>query len=216
VQNLYARNLAVRLNAREVKALTPEDAREAMGDPVLAQAVESTLAVIAVQSAEIKRIEGVVLAAVRPRPEYELLKGAPGIGVILALTILLEAGDIGRFPGPGHFASYCRCVGSEKLSNGEEEGRGEREVREPVPGVGLCRGGPPRHPELQGGARVLREEAGQEELDRRPPGGGAQTGEGLLPHAARQGGVRYEAGVHLRERDGATSQKSGVDPSHPA
>lgn len=124
VQNLYARNIAVRPNSGKVKGLSRQNAREAMGDPLLAQAVESTLAVMAAQSAEIKRIEGMVLAAVSPRPEYELLKGAPGIGVILALTILLEAGDIGRFPGPGHFASYCRCVGSEKLSNGKKKGEG--------------------------------------------------------------------------------------------
>jgi len=24
----------------------------------------------------------------------------------------------------GHYASYCRCVGSEDLSNGKREGRG--------------------------------------------------------------------------------------------
>jgi len=29
---------------------------------------------------------------------------------LLALTILLETGDIGRFATPGRYASYCRCV----------------------------------------------------------------------------------------------------------
>ena len=34
----------------------------------------------------------------------------PGVGDILGLTIMLEAGTIGRFPSVGNFASYCRCV----------------------------------------------------------------------------------------------------------
>jgi transposase len=42
----------------------------------------------------------------------------------LAGTILLEAGDIQRFATVGHFASYCRCVGSEYVSNGKRKGAG--------------------------------------------------------------------------------------------
>jgi len=47
-----------------------------------------------------------------------------GIGEILALTIMLETGDIRRFPQVGNFASYCRCVDSRKISNGKRKGRG--------------------------------------------------------------------------------------------
>ena len=31
---------------------------------------------------------------------------------------MLEVGDIGRFPKVGNYSSYCRCVNSKKLSNG--------------------------------------------------------------------------------------------------
>ena len=48
----------------------------------------------------------------------------PGIGEILALTIMLETGDIRRFASVGNFASYCRCVGSQKISNGKKKGQG--------------------------------------------------------------------------------------------
>jgi transposase len=48
----------------------------------------------------------------------------PGVGAILGMTIALETGDIGRFPAVGHYASYCRCVKSEKLSNGKKKGEG--------------------------------------------------------------------------------------------
>lgn len=40
-------------------------------------------------------------------PGHQLLQTLPGIGFILATVILTEAGDIGRFDGPGNFASYC-------------------------------------------------------------------------------------------------------------
>ena len=37
---------------------------------------------------------------------------------------MLETGDMRRFPGVGNFASYCRCVGSQKISNGKRKGSG--------------------------------------------------------------------------------------------
>lgn len=43
---------------------------------------------------------------------------------MLGLTIMLETGDIRRFPGVGHYASYSRCVKAERLSNGKRKGEG--------------------------------------------------------------------------------------------
>src|SRR5262245_13269272 len=37
---------------------------------------------------------------------------------------MLETGDIRRFAKVGNFASYCRCVGSQKISNGKRKGSG--------------------------------------------------------------------------------------------
>jgi transposase len=42
----------------------------------------------------------------------------------LGLTIMLEVGDIGRFPSAGDFASYCRCVDAKRVSNGKKKGTG--------------------------------------------------------------------------------------------
>jgi transposase len=47
-----------------------------------------------------------------------------GIGQILALTMMLETGDIRRFPPVGHCASSCRCVGSQQRSHGKRKGTG--------------------------------------------------------------------------------------------
>ncbi|MGW8324779.1 MAG: transposase, partial [Desulfobacterales bacterium] len=47
-------------------------------------------------------------------------------GDILALTIMLEVGDIRRFLKVGNFTSYCRCVPSQRLADGKSKGRGNR------------------------------------------------------------------------------------------
>ena len=39
--------------------------------------------------------------------ELELLQSIPGVGFILSVVILLEVGDIGRFPSAGQFAAYA-------------------------------------------------------------------------------------------------------------
>jgi transposase len=43
---------------------------------------------------------------------------------VLGLTIMLETGDIHRFPNVGDYSSYCRLVKAERLSNGKKKGAG--------------------------------------------------------------------------------------------
>lgn len=75
---------------------------------------------------EIARLEAAVLQAVRLDPKFEVLKTIKGVGNILALTVMLETGDIRRFPEVGDYSSYCRCVRAERLSNGKKKGAGNR------------------------------------------------------------------------------------------
>ena len=75
---------------------------------------------------QIRSIERVVEAKVKLRPSYQVLLTTPGIGKILALTIMLEVGDINRFAGVGNFASYARTVASKRLSAGKGKGSGNR------------------------------------------------------------------------------------------
>jgi len=74
----------------------------------------------------INNIEKEVIDQVQVRKEFELLKTIPGIGDILALTIMLEVGDIGRFLKVGNYSSYSRCVNSVRLSNGKKKGENNR------------------------------------------------------------------------------------------
>jgi len=59
-------------------------------------------------------------------PEFQKLKTVTGIGDILGLTISLETGDIRRFPKFGNYASYCRCVESQRRSNERKKGENNR------------------------------------------------------------------------------------------
>lgn len=71
----------------------------------------------------IKAIEQEVFSKVSLKKEFQMLLTIPGIGNILGLTIMLEIGDISRFPEVGHYSSYCRCVESKKISNGKKKGK---------------------------------------------------------------------------------------------
>jgi transposase len=124
IQNLLARNTGRRLNAAEVKRLEDRQVDDMLQNAELALAVQSSLAVLRCLEIQIKRVEKVVLERARLREEFKNLLTVDGIGKILGLTIMLEVGDIGRFPSVGDFASYARCVKSTRLSNGKKKGSG--------------------------------------------------------------------------------------------
>jgi len=47
-------------------------------------------------------------------------------GPILGMTIMLEVGDIRRFPKVGNYSSYCRCVESKRISNKKKKGENNK------------------------------------------------------------------------------------------
>jgi transposase len=113
-----------RIGVNDLKRWTGEGLDELVRDPVAAIGLKAFIESIRAMSGQIKILEKEVLARARKRDEYPFLRSVWGIGHILSMTVLYEAGDIRRFGGPGHFASYCRCVKSEKLSNGKRKGSG--------------------------------------------------------------------------------------------
>lgn len=124
VENITARQHGARISSNQVKQLTA-DAVDQM--PLLedvALAIKSNVAVIATLSAQINLLEKRLQERIGERPEYGLLTSVPGIGQVLATTILLETGPIDRFAAAGNFASYARCVDSVHTSNGKKKGEG--------------------------------------------------------------------------------------------
>ena len=120
VQNLFARNLGHTPNGNAVKRMRDQTVERLMEDDCRALAVKSNLAIMQALEAQIKILEKAVKARARLQPQFQPLLTVNGIGDIPGLTIMLETGDIGRFPHVGDYASYCRCVGSQKTSNGKQ------------------------------------------------------------------------------------------------
>ena len=124
IQNLLTRNTGSSLSAKGVKALDVQQVDELLPNGDLALAVKANLSVMSSADEQVELLEQTVTQRVKLRPQFRFLKTVPGIGEILALTIMLETGDIGRFCSVGNYASYCRCVGSQKISNGKKKGKG--------------------------------------------------------------------------------------------
>ena len=93
-------------------------------DPNVTLAVQSSLKVLDCLQRQILSLEKAVHGQVALRKSYKRLLTAAGIGKILALTIMLETGDISRFREVGHYVSYARLVGSSHWTNGKRKGSG--------------------------------------------------------------------------------------------
>lgn len=124
VENLIVRNTGQRVTASQVRALTSEsvDALGLEDDIVLA--IKTNVAVMLCLREQIELVEQRVLSKVRLRKQFQGLLTVDGIGKILAMTIMLETGDIKRFKSVGNYVSYCRCVKSVRLSNHKTKGKG--------------------------------------------------------------------------------------------
>ena len=122
--NLLARNLGSHARGNEIKRWTPEliDAMALLDEQKLA--MKANLAVMRCLDVQVKALERSILAKAKPRQDFQALKTVSGIGDVLALTIALETGDVGRFVSAGNFASYARTVSSRRESNGKKKGEG--------------------------------------------------------------------------------------------
>ena len=125
-QSLVTRDLGSRISVNAVKKLSCAEAADLFSQEHHQSAAAYLIYLIKCFTTVIVQIEREVLAQARLRPEYEYLLTIPGIGKILGLTIMMEVGEIGRFAKVGHYSSYCRCVGTKRLSNGKSKGRGNR------------------------------------------------------------------------------------------
>jgi transposase len=124
IQNLYSRNTGHSITANRIKQLSSETVDAVFANSDLALAIKANLTVMRSLEGEIAILERVVKERIKLKAAYRYLLSVSGIGQILALAIMLETGDIQRFAKAGNFASYCRCVGSEKVSNGKRKGSG--------------------------------------------------------------------------------------------
>ena len=125
-QNILMRNTSVSMSANKLKTIEISKLDLLIQDPNIILALKSNVLIIKSLQSGIKEIEQAVMKQVKLRPEFKQLLTVNGIGNILGLTIMLETGAISRFNKVGNYASYCRCVKSERLSNGKKKGENNR------------------------------------------------------------------------------------------
>jgi transposase len=125
-KNLISRNLGLQIPSNDIKKLSEEDVDGMFKEEHLVMAGQANIATMHFLKERITAIEKMVLKRAKLKGEYHNLLTVPGIGKILALTIMLETGEITRFPEVGNYVSYCRCVGSTRISNGKSKGEGNR------------------------------------------------------------------------------------------
>ena len=99
---------------------------EGFDDPAVRRSIEIDLDLVAHYD---KLINDLELYLVRNAKEHDpnsffLLRTIPGVGKILALTILYEIHDITRFPTVQDFASYARLIKCARQSAGKLLGTG--------------------------------------------------------------------------------------------
>jgi transposase len=120
----FACHTGRRVSSDTVKKWTAVEIEELLDDATVARGLTCLLEPIKAMSTQIRMLEKEVLAQAKLRDEFALLRTVWGIGPILALTVMLEVGDIRRFDKVGNFASYCRLVKTERLSVGKSKGSG--------------------------------------------------------------------------------------------
>ncbi len=126
LQSHIARHTGERMSALRIKQLTTEQLQALFDNPDTLLAARAGWSVMQSLTTMINEIEQRVLDTCQHQKAFKLLNSVPGIGRILGMTIALETGSIQRFASAGRYASYCRCVKSERLSNGKRKGSGNR------------------------------------------------------------------------------------------
>jgi transposase len=117
-----------------VKRITYRSNRDGLGqgftDPSVRQTIAADLALADHYEVVIGELELAVLrqARVHDPNALALLCSVPGIGKVLALTILYEIHEISRFPSVRDFASYSRLVKCERSSAGKSLGTGGNKI----------------------------------------------------------------------------------------
>jgi hypothetical protein len=159
-------------------------------------------------------IEKAVLKKARLRDEFKLLLTVWGIGPILGLTIMYEAGDMSRFHGPGNFASYCRCVEAQRLSNGKKKATNNAKNGNKYLAWAFVEAAYFACALLPGSQAFPRPQSSQGEPGRGHQGHRPQARSRRLPRSAGPAAVRSEEGIPLVSLVGAVSHRLGVAQNH--
>jgi len=126
LHSLITRCSGKRVSSNQIRKFTSADLEQLLKEEHLVLSAQANLDSISFLKQQIHRLEKVIKDKIKLSQTFNGLLTVPGIGNILAMTIMLEVGDIGRFAKVGNFTSYCRCAPTQRLSDGKSKGSGNR------------------------------------------------------------------------------------------
>ena len=126
LQSLIARHTGRRLTGPQVRALEVDELNTLLSHRSAQLSARIAHEFILSLGVAIERIEREVSAFCQILPEQAVIRSITGVGPILGQSIVLETGPIERFASVNNYASYARCVPSQKISNGKKKGEGNR------------------------------------------------------------------------------------------
>jgi len=127
LQHMITRTRGTKLGVNDIKRFREDRVRPALdGDEDVLLAGSVSKETIDYFTRQIRKIETAVEGRIRLSSPYLRLPSLPGVGKILAMTIMLETGPVSRFPTVGDYVSYCRKVDSKWESNGKKKGKGNK------------------------------------------------------------------------------------------
>jgi transposase len=126
LQSLLARHTGRRFSEGQLKKMDSQRLQQLLPIPCTSLMAQTLLSMIQSMTVLTRQLEQAVSAYCTDQKDYHLITGINGIGKILGATIVLETGNIQRFPDAGHYLSYGRCVNTRKISNGKSKGHNNR------------------------------------------------------------------------------------------
>jgi transposase len=116
------------VGSNDVKLMGEEEVNELLDHPLIRRQMMMNIERVELLTRQIRSLEKELLSQVKTRQDFRNLMTIPGIGAVLALTLLLEIGDISRFPKARLFASYCRVApGCADSGDSHRRGRGNKQ-----------------------------------------------------------------------------------------
>jgi len=110
LRQLLLRSGILSSSRNQIKQAEDEDLNEWFSHPLIMMNASQQLERIHLLTKQITELEQTILDSTRAKSDYKRLLAIPGLGRILALTILYEVGEVSRFQNVRHFSSYCRLV----------------------------------------------------------------------------------------------------------
>jgi transposase len=110
LRQLLLREGILSSSRNEIKHADDQELRQWFSHPLVVINASHRLERIELLSKQITQLEQTIVELTRQKGDYKRLLGIPGIGPILALTILYEVGEVSRFSNVRQFSSYCRLV----------------------------------------------------------------------------------------------------------